>query len=499
MSRIDRFKKRQNIKKSINTYARSDEALVNEFLTSSVNTTKINKVKKSVKDYYDISVSQKEAQAFLVQFKKEFDTNKFNKLVDDCKKDIINSIVTPFGLGKIVAVYDKIGGNVTTIHNAKQKIYTNESDKYNRDSYVKSSKNIGGKKDSFNTVRDNAKINAMNKNGQIQDVNTGRWHNSSEMDLDHNKPLENFHEEGGFMIDDIKKREFGADSGNHNFTHNSTNRSKGSQNHKEFSNNKNNKEKYKLDNRRTNAAYERGEKTAKKYLPTNTEKIKHYSKKTIETGIDEGLKMGTQQALGLIITEFFTAVFDEIIDIYKNGFSNGFDNDKFFTILKKRLKKISIRVSQKWKDVAVAFKDGFISGFISNLVTTVINMFITTGKRVVRIIREGIYSLFRAVKLLLFPPKNMTSEEAMHEAKKLIATGLIVSLGVIAEEYIDILIKSTAILEPFADILTSVFVGAITGLTITMVVYYIDKKKDEKDFNKHLLSTANKHFEAFNI
>ncbi len=98
------------------------------------------------------------------------------------------------------------------------------------------------------------------------------------------------------------------------------------------------------------------------------------------------------------------------------------------------------------------------------------------------------FSLFKAVKMLIFPPEGMTSEEAMHEAKKLLATGLIVSLGVIAEQYIDTLIKGTAILEPFSDILTAVFVGAITGIAITMTVYYIDKGKNDKDAIKVLIT-----------
>jgi uncharacterized protein (UPF0335 family) len=207
------------------------------------------------------------------------------------------------------------------------------------------------------------------------------------------------------------------------------------------------------------------------------------------------LGAGMQQAIGLVMTEFFTALFDEILDIYKNGFSNGFDNDKFFNILKQRLKRIALKIKDKWKDVATIFKDGFLSGFISNLVTTVINAFVTTGKRVVRIIREGIFSLFRAIKLLLFPPNGMSFEDAMHEAKKLIASGLIISLGVIIEEYIDKLIRSTGALSPFADILTTVLVGAITGLSVTMVVYHIDKKKNDKEAINALIAQTDKKFD----
>jgi len=38
-------------------------------------------------------------------------------------------------------------------------------------------------------------------------------------------------------------------------------------------------------------------------------------------------------------------------------------------------------------------------------------------------------------------------------------------------------------------------VGAITGLAITMTVYYIDKKKDDKDMVKQLIADIDTKFE----
>ena len=96
-----------------------------------------------------------------------------------------------------------------------------------------------------------------------------------------------------------------------------------------------------------------------------------FIKNTAKEGLEEGAKMGLQQAVGLVLTELFTALFDEIFDIYKNGWSYGFADDRFLNILKQRLSTISNKILVKWKDVAIAFKDGFLSGFISNLVTTV--------------------------------------------------------------------------------------------------------------------------------
>jgi hypothetical protein len=256
-----------------------------------------------------------------------------------------------------------------------------------------------------------------------------------------------------------------------------------------------NKDRFNIDDNMLNEQIKKGKEVKKRHLPTSIEKTQYYGKNSGITEVNEGTKMGIQQAIGLVMTEFFDATFDEIIDIYKNGFSSGFDNEKFFTILNVRLEKIATRIKLKWRktsrEAAIAFKDGFISGFISNLVTTVINMFKTTGKRIIKIIREGIFSLFKAIKMLLFPPENMSFEDTMHEVKKLLATGVIVSLGVIVEEHISHLLKMSVFLTPFEEILTAIFVGALTGLAITITVYYIDKKRNDKNAIKEMIDQTN--------
>jgi len=522
-TRLERFQKRKKLKGTI-TVLETNASITdisNKFLNSDLDENKVNATFDATKEFYDMRISQSEIDKFLLDFKEKFNDQMFNKLVSDCKKDIINSIVIPFGLGKVVAAYDKTGGNVDTIHNVRSGIYATDKAKaeyenrgqYNSDEYHKDK----------NFIDINRTQSAQKKEGKAIDYITGeKIDRNGKTDLDHIVSAKEIHDDAGRILANIDGTKLANTDENLKLTDSSINRSKKADTMKEFIDRKNEnikkidtlkskdnltqKEQHelakleklqKVDDKRalkedTEARNKQNNKIYKEYYTS-----KSFIKNNISTGAIEGAKMGTQQALGLVITEFFTAVFDEIIDIYKNGFSNGFDNDKFFTILRERLKKISIRVSEKWKDVAVSFKDGFISGFISNLVTTVINMFVTIGKRVVRIIREGIFSLFRAVKLLLFPPKNMTYEEAMHEAKKLLAAGLIVSLGVIAEEYIDLLIRGTVVLEPFADILTSVFVGAITGLSITMVVYYIDKKKNDKDMFNYLVEDTNQKFAQF--
>ncbi|WP_300827128.1 hypothetical protein [Helicobacter sp. UBA3407] len=114
-----------------------------------------------------------------------------------------------------------------------------------------------------------------------------------------------------------------------------------------------------------------------------------------------------------------------------------------------------------------------MSGILSNLTTTIINIFATTSARLVRIIREGIFSFFKAIKLVLFPPENLTQEQVWYEAKKLIVSAIIVGLGVLIEQGIEAFLTSLG-LGAFANVLTSVFVGVLTGISIAIAMYWLD-------------------------
>ncbi len=520
MSSVAKFKQRKQVlnkmKNTITVESDVNQDMVNQFLSSKVDTgliTQTNQIMEAHYEFeYDLHVSPEEAKEFLNKFKNDFNQARFDKLINDCKKDVINSIVTPFGLGKVFAAYDKVGGNVDTIHNARNGIYATDGEQnayknrgeYDSDKYHKDQ----------NYIDTNRQYSKDRKDGTAVDYMSGQKLNPNEShDLDHVVSAKEIHDDAGRVLAGIDGSKLANTDANLKPTDKTANRSKKADSMETFLNKKNEKiqkiEVLKLKDSLSDKEQNELQKLEKLKLiddekvmkidkearkaQTSTINKEYYisekfAKNAAVTGVNEGTKMGAQQAIGLVMSEFFTAVFDEILDIYKNGFSSGFDDERFFSVLKERLHNIAEKLMVKWKEVAIAFKDGFISGFISNLVTTVINAFVTTGKRGVRIIREGMFSLFRAIKLLLFPPENMTAEEAMHEAKKLIATGLIVSLGVFIEQSVETVIKSTGILAPFSVELTAVFVGAITGLAITMTVYHIDKNKNDKDAIK-LLST----------
>lgn len=515
MSSLERYNKRKPVLKKRSIHIEYAE----RFLTSQIDMSLGSHAAQIIENHYtfdyDFSVSREEAKEFLEKFKSDFNQEKFDKLITDCKKDVINSIVTPFGLGKIVAAYDKVGGNVDTVHNVREGIYATEEEKqayenrgqYNSDEYHKDP----------NFIKINKHYSEERKNGNATDYMTGELLDPHESHhLDHTVAGKENHDDAGRVLAEVSGAKLANTSINLKPTTATKNTSKKADSMEVFLEKKNQRMKKieelksrndlspkeqnelrkleelaKIDDQKALEADKAARDERDQTINEEYYGSKKFAKHVSTTSALEGTKMGIQQAIGLVMSEFFTALFDEILDIYKEGFSSGFEDERFFKILQERLKRIAKRLKDKWKHAAIAFKDGFISGFISNLVTTAINMFVTTGRRLVRIIREGFFALLKAMKTIIFPPENLTYEEAIHEAKKIFTSGIIISLGVIAEQYIETLIKGTIVLEPFADTLTAIFVGAITGLAVTMTAYYLDQKKNEKDVINELIIQTN--------
>ena len=87
----------------------------------------------------------------------------------------------------------------------------------------------------------------------------------------------------------------------------------------------------------------------------------------------------------------------------------------------------------------------------------------------VRIIREGFLSIMKAIKVLLFPPEGMSLRQAAHEATKVLATGLVVTGGIVVGEGI------AANLPILGSILGPVLGGLISGLGSLFVIFMLDK------------------------
>ncbi|WP_139375078.1 hypothetical protein [Stutzerimonas stutzeri] len=103
----------------------ADAADVEALLNSPLDTSRI-----ATLDYFSmISINSValpgEDLALIKRLEKAFEHNRLDEALEKAQRDVIGAIAGPLGLGKVLSVHEKIGdkngGNVTTIHNAKQK------------------------------------------------------------------------------------------------------------------------------------------------------------------------------------------------------------------------------------------------------------------------------------------------------------------------------------------------------------------------------------------
>jgi hypothetical protein len=136
---------------------------------------------------------------------------------------------------------------------------------------------------------------------------------------------------------------------------------------------------------------------------------------------------------------------------------------------------VAHRCEKKLQAALDAFKQGSISGFFSNLVTTLINVFVTTSRRLVRMFREGIFSLLRALKILLNPPEGLTFREAAHEASKILFAGVVVVGAIPVEEWLEKQLALIPLLAGIAPAASTAIVGGLTALITAFGVYLIEQ------------------------
>lgn len=228
------------------------------------------------------------------------------------------------------------------------------------------------------------------------------------------------------------------------------------------------------------------DKEARKYVynEIDTATLKKYSTELLSTGGKDAAKIAAYSAIGVILRELVAGLFDEIKATFKN---KGESLKEIFNRFKERLQKILANIKAKWKEIVGGSIEAGIMAFCSNIVVFVINLFFTTLKRVVSVIRAGFVSIVQAVKILANPPKDMPKDEVGFAALKILTTGLIGALSLGLAEGIEKLLLSVPVLAPImafpvpvinesiGTILSTTLSAIIGGLLSTIAIYYMDK------------------------
>lgn len=461
---------------------------------------------KEVVTVSDVSVWQAHQQ--VRQYQQKWRTEQTTLMLAECRQRLLHSIIGPFGLGSIVSAWDKVGGNVDTIHNVRSGVYATEEEQVRYESRGKYNSDPYHKHDNYKKT--NAENSKKQDAGEAVDAYTGQaLSRNTDAEQDHLISAASIHNDPAVWLAEAN----GADLANHKTnlhqTHHSINESKLQKSAEEYiawlnknradrdskiarleekakneplsKKDQNALEKYKQQNAVDQEKLRELDEVARKQYESSLRWGYYGSAKfgayLLKTSAVEAGKMGLQQAIGLVLTDFVDGLLLEVHDSWHNGFCDGVDQEYVWDALKIRAGRVAKSCLDNWRNVLTAFRDGAISGIISNLMTTLINTFFTTARSLVRMIREGVFSLFRAAKTVLMRPEGTSRAEALDAGLKIAVSGAFVIGGVLLEEYLSktLGVLLTVLPGGLITTLVAVLTGCVTGLGTVLTVYMLDR------------------------
>ena len=413
-------------------------------------------------------------------------------LFQQCADNALNAVVGHFGLA--AAVLDsKDGGNVTTTHNFEQGITATKDDAAKYEHYKSNQEGVWRevrKQEGYDSPLPAMRKETFKTQDKVYDEYTGK-----ELPKD-----------GRAQIDHIvSAKEIDSDPRTHLFL-SQEERAKLATNEKNLAwtdgGLNNSKDKHKMGEWLERADKKGGTKADRfgvdreKALAKDKEardhkdstlmkaQIKKQGTEILATGAKDAGKMALHSVIGIVLHDLIKGMMIEIKILVKE-----FGNESFkeiFTRFKNRLQTIWEDLKAKWKDIIAGSLESAILSFFSNILVFVINTIFTTLKKIVQIIRAGFNSLYKAIKILVNPPKDMPKDEVMREAAKVLVSGLIAAttmLGAAAmTEMLEGLCPALKTVRlPFAEnetILGAValcLTAALGAILSTIAIYYIDK------------------------
>lgn len=497
--------------------------------TTEILSADIGKMDRGDAIIFDVDDELAEVMSELEQLKKKYSEEETENLVDLCEVSVMSTIVGQFGLASLF-VESKDGGNVSTLHNAKKQIFSNEEDRekynrvYNSKAYHGDNKFYKEKKKQFDELSDQGELidvyTGKNISGKQFVVNeNGTTKEQYRFDLEHifaGKQISD-KEKARLFMNEQQSADLANSDKNLAATAAAINRSKGDKQLKSWMD-----EKSKFDSEKQNAEYfeidkkkalER-EKEAKKYInrELNKAEVRQYTTQILKSGVKDVGRMVAYSAIGVIIHDFALAIINELKFMFKN--KNQMPFSELFQHFKKRIKSVVSELKYKWKDILKGSFEAGITAFLSNIGVFVINLFATTLKKIVEMIRAGFVSICNALKVMTNPPYGMTREDADYEAAKIIITGIIGALSLGLSACIEKFLQSIPGLQPLmmfpipslgteqrtvSDALAVTLSAIAGGVVSTVVIYFMDKIRCENEKNKLRIQIAYKSQEALEL
>lgn len=397
---------------------------------------------------------------------------RLQDLLSRCREEALQQVVGPFGLTP--AMFSDIdGGNVTTQHNASQDIYAKQSERYNREggeyNYQKAKEEK--LKEAYKSGQMNSQTFTDAYTGQTAPTKrtTDKGKVMMNAELDHTIPLKQAHLEGGWMLTREQRDKLASEKKNLNYTTLKNNRAKSDTAAETALSAENG-----YDETLTRPIIDTARAAIDEHLPGTRERVIYHGKELGITGAKEFGKTGLNRAMGVLLFEVVNGSFVEVHKVITQKDDTRPLLDRALAAVERVLK----RVQGKFRTAFDAFFEGGLQGLVSNLLTFFINNLITTSAKVVSIIRQGMNELFKALKLLLWPPDGMSGADLMRAVSKSLAGLFTVGAGMLWEQSINAFILGIPVLAPLAGMIAPVLTGLMTGLANALLMYGIDSLID---------------------
>ena len=402
--------------------------------------------------------------------------NVMKSIFSQYERVVIESLITSFGLDFIFK--DKYGGDVDTIHNVR-KIGTDSEMEY-KNAANEAAYNSKGEYDSHSYhshkdyIRINREVSEQRKSGVLTDSYTDeKIARNGKSDLDHVISSKEIHEDRGRILAELKGEDLANCESNLKATNPHTNRTKKADSMDTFldkhgdeytEEQKNNmREKDTAARSDYNAKLERAYYTSPKF-----------AKDLSKAAAVNGAKMGAKQALGFIFAEIWFSVKEEFRKLDDTSDSE-MDIGGTLRAIGNGVKQGLENAKAKYKDLFERFISGSVAGALSSIATTICNIFFTTAKNVVKIIRMSFVSMVQAAKVLFLNPDGYSFGDRICAVAKILATGASVVVGTLVTEAIS---KTPLGALPVAGEIVSVFCGTlISGIISCTLLYFFDNNK----------------------
>ncbi len=411
---------------------------------------------------------------------------------EELHQTVVKSLATSFGLDFLL-LEDKHGGDVNTIHNAYQGVYATDVERQRfeqREGY--NSHHYHSHKNYIATNREGKKAHQA---GTLTDTYTGEHFSANDKkNLDHIISAHEIHNDPGRVLAECNGADLANDSSNLTFTNESLNKAKKAKTMDAFVQTLQgqqaattqeivrlrnqptlSEQEQKLLNKLENKAaadFERmkkaDNKAREKYHSTINQEYytgSKFARNVATATLNNAFRMGTRQMLGLILAETWFE-FRERIPVVFDKHRHTFDAAEFLQDATEALRAVWYRMQKKFSAFLTTFKDGALGGILSSTTTTLFNIFFTTKKMMVRLIREMWNNLVQAFKVMVFNPEGLTPGQLAKTVSKLVAAGIAVAAGVVVNEAL-----AKILIFPFGPELAA-FCGALATGILTLVMNY---------------------------